>query len=52
MPGMEVSVLGMILNCCSIALSKTLIYFSKALMVAIETAIAWFTELFTVTGRR
>ena len=45
MPGTEVSVLGMIWNCCSMALSNTLICFSRARMVAMETAIAWFTEL-------
>ena len=52
MPGTEVSVLGMIWNCCSMVLSNTLICFSRARMVAMETAIAWFTELFTVTGKR
>ena len=38
--GMEVNVLGMISNCCSMALSRTLTCFSKARIEAIETAIA------------
>ena len=51
MPEMEVRVLGMISNCCSMALSKILTCFSKAHIEVIETAIAWFTELFTVIGK-
>ena len=52
MPGMEVSVFGIISNCCSMALSSTLTCSFSARMEAIDTDIAWFTELFTVTGRR
>ncbi len=47
-----VRVFGMISNCCSMALSKTLICFSRVRMVVIETDMAWFTESFTVLGRR
>ena len=34
------------------ALSKILPRFSKAYIEAVDTAMAWFTELFTVTGKR
>lgn len=44
--------MGMIANICSICLSRTWIYFSNARMVAMQTAMAWLTELFTVIGKR
>lgn len=49
--GIEVRVFGMILNCCSIALSNLDLFF-KARIEAIDMDIAWFTVSFTVLGRR
>ena len=52
MPGIEVRVFGIISNCCSMALSRTLACSFSARMEAIDTDIAWFTVSFTVLGRR
>lgn len=48
--GMDVSVLGMIWNCCSMAFSSTLIWLSRARIVAMDTDMTWLTELLTVLG--
>lgn len=50
--GIEVRVLGIISNCCSMAFSKTLTCSFKARIEAMETDMAWFTVSFTVLGRR
>ena len=52
MPRIEVKVFGMISNCCSMALSKTLDCSFKARIEVIETDMAWFMESFTVFDRR
>ena len=51
-PGIEVSVFGMISNCCSMAFSNALIWLSSARIAAMETDMTRLIESFTVWGKR